>query len=117
MIGSPPQVRGKRNAFCFRNFVIRITPAGAGKTESVLEHESITVDHPRRCGENLKPLQSCVDILGSPPQVRGKLTKVKQGITEQRITPAGAGKTTEALREIREIRDHPRRCGENSRTS
>ena len=50
---------------------------------------------------------------GSPPQVRGKLTKVKQGISEQRITPAGAGKTFTSLLRHNRFEDHPRRCGEN----
>ena len=51
--GSPPQVRGKRNVrtsgFVFRG----ITPAGAGKTNTISPAVQVK--------------------LGSPPQVRGKL--------------------------------------------
>ena len=72
---------------------MRITPAGAGKTEY---GDDILVgfeDHPRRCGEN--PNREFADSLlaGSPPQVRGK-----------RIIEQMYGCTAE---------DHPRRCGEN----
>ena len=50
--GSPPQVRGKLAAFLNSLPVIRITPAGAGKTyvEEIVDLDS--EDHPRRCGEN-----------------------------------------------------------------
>ena len=47
--------------------------------------------------------------------MRGKLTKVKQGITEQRITPADAGKTKYIPALLRIAEDHPRGCGENCR--
>ena len=55
------------------------------------------------------------DELGSPPQVRGKpLKKAIEG-GENRITPAGAGKT-EKFHLPQDMRqDHPRRCGENVR--
>ena len=51
----------------------RITPAGAGKTDSAL----FSV-HP---------------FLGSPPQVRGKLSYDTAPGEGSGITPAGAGKT------------------------
>ena len=93
-IGSPPQVRGKLAAFLNSLPVIRITPAGAGKTyvEEIVDLDS--EDHPRRCGEN------CADV---PVQTGAK-----------RITPAGAGKTRLQQRAQCQRRDHPRRCGENS---
>ena len=91
--GSPPQVRGKQAAESCQAAMLRITPAGAGKTEY---GDDILVgfeDHPRRCGEN--PNREFADSLlaGSPPQVRGK-----------RIIEQMYGCTAE---------DHPRRCGEN----
>ena len=106
-------MRGKPYVCACRGRGHRITPAGAGKT---LLRSCVIVgveDHPRRCGEN------CIVHLrrsagqGSPPQVRGKLTKVKQGIAEQRITPAGAGKTLTLHGILKTAQDHPRRCGEN----
>ena len=52
LIGSPPQVRGKRSAGNFCSTITRITPAGAGKTGT--ECAVYATDE------------------GSPPQVRGK---------------------------------------------
>ena len=51
--------------------------------------------------------------MGSPPQVRGKLRHLLATKEYFRITPAGAGKTTIIARELFNVRDHPRRCGEN----
>ena len=51
---------------------------------------------------------------GSPPQVRGKLSYVQHGDGSVRITPAGAGKTYETFRTVFFLKDHPRRCGENT---
>ena len=52
--GSPPQVRGKLYCFACGAGGDGITPAGAGKTLSVLLTPSAFQDHPRRCGENDK---------------------------------------------------------------
>ena len=51
--------------------------------------------------------------MGSPPQVRGKLTVHLEIVTVTRITPAGAGKTPPKGKQKSILRDHPRRCGEN----
>ena len=71
-------------------------------------------DHPRRCGENYNHNHKIYFILGSPPQVRGKLPQQPscQGYTG--ITPAGAGKTERQSKRPRPPEDHPRRCGENA---
>ena len=71
--GSPPQVRGKRASGNMQVGVIRITPAGAGKTYRVSAVQGNLWDHPRRCGENPPWLAVAHAMLGSPPQVRGKL--------------------------------------------
>ena len=55
-IGSPPQVRGKRQDLRQVIPADGITPAGAGKT---LERQCLSCgkqDHPRRCGENTKKI-------------------------------------------------------------
>ena len=52
MIGSPPQVRGKRRLRLRLYPHARITPAGAGKTRSIYGRGLQRRDHPRRCGEN-----------------------------------------------------------------
>ena len=86
-------MRGKLILYYFHQYFIRITPAGAGKTDLFSGSAGFTRDHPRRCGENL--IRSVANALrkGSPPQVRGKLNPYIFFQTYCRITPAGAGKT------------------------
>ena len=92
-MGSPPQVRGKRNRKRPNRAINRITPAGAGKTRIMPTVLNSDWDHPRRCGENYEQLVGGVETLGSPPQVRGKPGFKNDCLTIDRITPAGAGKT------------------------
>ena len=111
--GSPPQVRGKLNRFKPKFNRFRITPAGAGKTCHHFARKRNGWDHPRRCGENRYQHGNIVDLLGSPPQVRGKRTCVITHGAGHRITPAGAGKTRNHRKNRGKTQDHPRRCGEN----
>ena len=92
-VGSPPQVRGKPHVKAVVTASGRITPAGAGKTVSLVEPPPAVRDHPRRCGENTVDAGNNVPSLGSPPQVRGKHSILRLGGQPPRITPAGAGKT------------------------
>ena len=112
--GSPPQVRGKQRRSGYDTEQSRITPAGAGKTRNSRRTQIMHWDHPRRCGENHPRTKSRECILGSPPQVRGKLEDALNSGSLVGITPAGAGKTLEQTRGKARDRDHPRRCGENS---
>ena len=91
--GSPPQVRGKLGFWLSLRAVLRITPAGAGKTSALIAIAVIYKDHPRRCGENQRGHCLFKRCRGSPPQVRGKRHKVWDAYEFDRITPAGAGKT------------------------
>ena len=91
----------------------RITPAGAGKTCGVALPYDFKPDHPRRCGENCAWSLQTLTAIGSPPQVRGKPIIILHSIAYARITPAGAGKTSERAVPTPEHGDHPRRCGEN----
>ena len=95
LIGSPPQVRGKRSYFPRHIDITRITPAGAGKTtlDEIADWE--VKDHPRRCGENYQRPLKYDQLTGSPPQVRGKPAAAAINALDKRITPAGAGKTTQ----------------------
>ncbi len=113
MIGSPPQVRGK--PLCSRPPTAgnRITPAGAGKTHLLCSFLFSFRDHPRRCGENRLYQTLKTNLLGSPPQVRGKPTLTARDILKTGITPAGAGKTATEKQAMAAAWDHPRRCGEN----
>ena len=91
----------------------RITPAGAGKTQMLKCWIPKHTDHPRRCGENYSTIARLRDVVGSPPQVRGKLLLVTSFWIVLRITPAGAGKTPLHKGYFSVLKDHPRRCGEN----
>ena len=91
----------------------RITPAGAGKTRSLSAILPRARDHPRRCGENQARIHARAQSAGSPPQVRGKPFRRGRAWQRTRITPAGAGKTTQYLLQRVCHEDHPRRCGEN----
>ena len=73
--------------------MLRITPAGAGKSPEDGYFYGIPKDHPRRCGEKCKPLRMEKSQEGSPPQVRGKVAKTTTAKFENWITPAGAGKS------------------------
>ena len=52
--GSPPQVRGKELPLFQARPDLRITPAGAGKSGAITDHDFRHRDHPRRCGEKTK---------------------------------------------------------------
>ena len=107
-------MRGKPAISCPNFSCIRITPAGAGKTNTVAVTRTVKRDHPRRCGENyVAPCLFC-KLKGSPPQVRGKRYTSGGGTQPARITPAGAGKTGTKKSPTLARKDHPRRCGENS---
>ena len=106
-------MRGKLGKDVVTQFSERITPAGAGKTDTPIFVNDIAEDHPRRCGENC-PTQRVFSFgLGSPPQVRGKLLRRETFCQLTRITPAGAGKTFCPFANPAFSQDHPRRCGEN----
>ncbi len=111
--GSPPQVRGKQVYYGSVIADMRITPAGAGKTDKQRQRFDDFEDHPRRCGENSCNSSIITGKLGSPPQVRGKQSRQTFRLSAHRITPAGAGKTSKRNCSRRTRRDHPRRCGEN----
>ena len=76
--------------------------------------EHTTWDHPRRCGENCRLLEGCIQTPGSPPQVRGKQRFTGCHVSTIGITPAGAGKTDPCKACGQTLWDHPRRCGENA---
>ena len=69
-------MRGKRIGEILVQRKLRITPAGAGKTNPVFNVDFAYRDHPRRCGENKYALLLPSASAGSPPQVRGKLTYI-----------------------------------------
>ena len=92
-IGSPPQVRGKVRVPADVRGGSGITPAGAGKRVFEMAKKYYPRDHPRGCGEKGMTSHKKENLQGSPPQVRGKVSYLREILVLIRITPAGAGKS------------------------
>ena len=95
LLGSPPRMRGKGPPFLAIAPTTGITPAYAGKSADHRKQAGYHQDHPRVCGEKVRPRA----LNGMKPW----------------ITPAYAGKSTmrNALYSLQ--RDHPRVCGEKTK--
>ena len=93
LLGSPPRVRGKLGHIARDSVCDGITPACAGKTQSVMWRRRAKRDHPRVCGENRPSPSQGARLEGSPPRVRGKRTLLAHTAARCGITPACAGKT------------------------
>ena len=91
--GSPPRVRGKVRCIPKQRNTAGITPACAGKSQTLLYLPGLPRDHPRVCGEKGYITKKFDDETGSPPRVRGKAAKNKTAQQKERITPACAGKS------------------------
>ncbi len=85
-------MRGKVILQLFRQPMVRITPAYAGKSGTVLTSEKF--------GK------------GSPPPMRGKALVMSMHTEKDRITPAYAGKSSRPVPDSVIVKDHPRLCGE-----
>ena len=112
--GSPPRMRGKLNGVRRYARFVRITPADAGKTGKTAKVRHRRQDHPRGCGENGGMIAVTIGFVGSPPRMRGKPRAKAYMSAPLRITPADAGKTATEQAYFDLLKDHPRRCGENS---
>ncbi len=91
---------------------IGITPAHAGKRFSTSVTNMREGDHPRTCGEKLNHQIKYSAVIGSPPHMRGKASPTASFRSEDRITPAHAGKRASCSCGNTSERDHPRTCGE-----
>ena len=89
--GSPPRVRGTEKSKHCIFIQDRITPACAGNRALRLVAPGPLADHPRVCGEQDMLIGGLLDILGSPPRVRGTACKTKFTDAHFGITPACAG--------------------------
>ena len=91
--GSPPPMRGKDSRRFVKRFLLRITPAYAGKRPVVIAERVSFRDHPRLCGEKAASVSPSSTSVGSPPPMRGKVFLIHTIMGEVRITPAYAGKS------------------------
>ena len=105
-------MRGKEVQGLFQDLVGGITPACAGKRARPSPCRSQSRDHPRACGEKRVGSLASVGLSGSPPRVRGKACRCPPLDTNQRITPACAGKRKPPPDRHKNWGDHPRMCGE-----
>ena len=112
LMGSPPRVRGKVRQHLESRQSVGITPACAGKRIERSQCRTSRRDHPRACGEKRVGSLASVGLSGSPPRVRGKACRCPPLDTNQRITPACAGKSSLRWAAIQTHGDHPRVCGE-----
>ena len=105
-------MRGKAVISWFHRLSNRITPAYAGKSTYSDATQSTHGDHPRLCGEKLPRLWCCIHQKGSPPPMRGKVSRCRRSFCISRITPAYAGKSCHNDDATFSNGDHPRLCGE-----
>ena len=78
-----------------KDYLDRITPAGAGNRQPCDERPRLYQDHPRGCGEQSAMNCKATETTGSPPRVRGTVKQAFDEVCDNRITPAGAGNSTE----------------------
>ena len=110
--GSPPRMRGKGSRCRTLQHRHRITPAYAGKSGSTPWSRSPPQDHPRVCGEKQNICLTRFLMAGSPPRMRGKVSRNELWALQYGITPAYAGKRKSICRILNIQEDHPRVCGE-----
>jgi len=92
--GSPPRVRGTGSPEPACTGTPRITPACAGNRFGMMGDLTVTLDHPRVCGEQCFSYPHCSSSAGSPPRVRGTGTPPAAPWEAWRITPACAGSSS-----------------------
>ena len=110
--GSPPHTRGKASGPERYESRTGITPAYAGKREGNRGDGAIRWDHPRIRGEKQHGNTHSPQVPGSPPHTRGKGGGMHGDQTMRGITPAYAGKRTQAPLSRTQTWDHPRIRGE-----
>ncbi len=114
--GSPLRMRGKVVHPLFFIFLLRITPAYAGKSHNSRCNCCFTQDHPCVCGEKFRNQLMFQIFSGSPLRMRGKERHSNSNARPTRITPAYAGKREKEEEVTTDERDHPCVCGEKAQT-
>ena len=115
--GSSPRMRGALS-FGDRGLLLAgIIPAYAGSTSSCRFWMSLSMDHPRVCGEHSATVFLISPCWGSSPRMRGAHTVKDAPEMWEGIIPAYAGSTHCNARPVQDGQDHPRVCGEHSNSS
>ncbi len=84
-------MRGTVSVVLLILYGLRITPAHAGNSPSVIPSRTPMKDHPRTCGEQAAEADTKMESRGSPPHMRGTGPLLNPLRTSRRITPAHAG--------------------------
>ena len=112
--GSSPLTRGKRGATHHHVKRCGLIPAHAGKTPPRTRSQRGAWAHPRSRGENGRRRRGRGRRLGSSPLTRGKPRPILARLSQPRLIPAHAGKTSAARRRGAQYGAHPRSRGENA---
>ena len=114
--GSSPHVRGALTQLLSNTLWTGIIPACAGSTDVFRVFVFPSGDHPRMCGEHLREIGQETVQQGSSPHVRGaRIPSQRQGRLSG-IIPACAGSTQLATEVSAQPWDHPRMCGEHTKS-
>ena len=114
LLGSSPRMRGAQRLGALPLVDYGIIPAYAGSTVSKVLFSFSMRDHPRVCGEHVRPTPLAPSFVGSSPRMRGALCRHHRDGRVVGIIPAYAGSTCRRLRRRTRCRDHPRVCGEHA---
>ena len=112
-VGSSPRVRGTLLESSWTVRLVGIIPACAGNTWPEASSSTGFRDHPRVCGEHVRPTPEAPSLVGSSPRVRGTLQRFEPHGFCRGIIPACAGNTYVRHDGPRFRGDHPRVCGEH----
>ena len=112
--GSSPRMRGTQTMADQPQATPGIIPAYAGNTCLWQQRTRVLRDHPRVCGEHPTCLSKSSNVLGSSPRMRGTPQQIQHGVRGLGIIPAYAGNTRTHCSQPKEVRDHPRVCGEHT---
>ncbi len=111
---SPPRGRGRHFWQQHAHPGFRLTPAWAGKTNSLSPTLAGLATHPRVGGEDHAGPRRPGAQFDSPPRGRGRRPVGPPGPGLRRLTPAWAGKTGRRRRRRRAGTTHPRVGGEDN---
>ena len=113
-LGSPPHTRGRSTSITLHSFLLRFTPAYAGKIRTGRPRSAHQWVHPRIRGEDRGPHHGQVRLRGSPPHTRGRLEPLQNQAQKLGFTPAYAGKISRNYQSTCKNRVHPRIRGEDA---
>ena len=111
--GSSPHVRGAQDVNQCHHCKLGIIPACAGSTSAACRFSTYRWDHPRMCGEHIRPSSRPLPRPGSSPHVRGAHVPLPVRSAVCGIIPACAGSTILMTATNVRTGDHPRMCGEH----